>query len=421
MNRSERFIISLVAAFCFAAPHPLRAEGITLLSCLEDSRRNNPDLAVLRLDPEIQKGTLSIARSTILPRVDLQGGFTALARPQAVRFGGFTQETQEPRFPFASLTATQILYDFGKRDARIQREESLLSASDSRVEEVRQEIFSQVTEAFYAVARADSIRSVARDEVEMRKKHLYDVEELLAAGVVTRNDQLLAEVKLAESRQNLLAAETALENAWLRLNHLTGRPPSTRGEIELQLPSTAPPEKSPTEHPAITLQKRTIEALERELTEAEAAHRPDLFARLSVDYVDNGKVREQTMYTATIGLAMNLFDGNASRSRVAVIRSTLEREKRRLASLNAAIDLARNVARNDLRLAEERLSVSQKTIEQSTEHLRIATERYRERIGTSTDVIDAQTLLSLSRSRHANDRFDREIARVRLLRAEGVL
>jgi len=419
--RRRAGVIILIAWFCFGLSNSLRAEGITLLSCLDDARRNNPDLAVLRLDPQIQRGVADIARSSTLPRVDLQGGVTALARPQAVRFGGLTQETQDPRFPFASLTATQILYDFGKRDARVRREEALGAAAESRVEELRQEVFLQVTEAFYGVARADALRTVARDEVEMRTKHLSDVKDLLAAGLVTRNDLLLAEVKLAESRQNLLAAETALENAWLHLNHLTGRPPSTRGELQLELPTSPPPEGHSPDHPAIVAQKRVIEAIEREIAENEAAHRPDIFARLSVDYVDNDKVREQTMYAATIGLSLNIFDGNGSRSRGAVLRATLERERKRLASLSAAITLAQTVARNDLRLAEERLTLSEKTIEQSTEHLRIATERYREQVGTSTDVIDAQTLLSASRSRHATDRFDREIARVRLLRAEGIL
>ena len=47
--------------------------------------------------------------------------------------------------------------------------------------------------------------------------------------------------------------------------------------------------------------------------------------------------------------------------------------------------------------AEKQVQVAKKAIEQAEENFRINTERYREQVGTSTDVIDAQTLLTKAR------------------------
>jgi outer membrane protein TolC len=70
--------------------------------------------------------------------------------------------------------------------------------------------------------------------------------------------------------------------------------------------------------------------------------------------------------------------------------------------------------------AEKQVHVAKKTTEQAEENFRINTERYREQVGTSTDVIDAQTLLTKARSDHDNALGDYSIGRAKLERAMGV-
>jgi outer membrane protein len=72
-----------------------------------------------------------------------------------------------------------------------------------------------------------------------------------------------------------------------------------------------------------------------------------------------------------------------------------------------------------LREAEKQVQASKKAIEQAEENFRINTERYREQVGRSTDVIDAQTLLTKARSDHDNALGDFNISQARLERATG--
>jgi len=72
-------------------------------------------------------------------------------------------------------------------------------------------------------------------------------------------------------------------------------------------------------------------------------------------------------------------------------------------------------------VAKERISVTVTSIKQGEENLRINRDRYQEQVGTATDVIDAQTLLSQIRTEHFQAIFDYEVALARVKRAKGEL
>ncbi|HDR16169.1 MAG TPA: TolC family protein, partial [Desulfobacteraceae bacterium] len=74
-----------------------------------------------------------------------------------------------------------------------------------------------------------------------------------------------------------------------------------------------------------------------------------------------------------------------------------------------------------LKEAQSQIVVSEKVIEQAEENFRIAEERYKERVATSTEVLDAQTLLTRARSQYVNALGDYNINYAKLQRAMGVI
>lgn len=175
-------------------------------------------------------------------------------------------------------------------------------------------------------------------------------------------------------------------------------------------------------------QRHEIQALryrlvsnEAEVREARANFFPEIYTRLALDYVQNDKVREQAIMSATVGLRFNLFDGFAStatRQRAVELRSK-NRDALRQAEEEVRLDVA--TARNDVRVSRERIVVTETAIRQSEENLRINRERYQERVGTATEVLDAQTLLTQTRFDHDQALFDYQVASARLKHARGEL
>jgi outer membrane protein len=75
----------------------------------------------------------------------------------------------------------------------------------------------------------------------------------------------------------------------------------------------------------------------------------------------------------------------------------------------------------DLQEAEQKIRVADKAIAQATEHFRIAQERYLARITTSTEVIDAEALLTQAHANYVNAVYDHHLAAYALKRATGVI
>jgi outer membrane protein len=108
-----------------------------------------------------------------------------------------------------------------------------------------------------------------------------------------------------------------------------------------------------------------------------------------------------------------------SRYRQAV-KSRSQAEER-LRQMEADFALEYRTAVNDAGVAKQRISVTETSITQGEEDLRINRDRYQEQVGTATDVIDAQTLLTQIRTEHYQAIFDYQVALARVKRARGEL
>jgi outer membrane protein TolC len=69
--------------------------------------------------------------------------------------------------------------------------------------------------------------------------------------------------------------------------------------------------------------------------------------------------------------------------------------------------------------AEKNVGVSEKSIEQAEENLRMNEERYKYQVATATDVLDAVVLLAQARVNYVSALTDFNIAKAALDRAMG--
>jgi len=420
-----QIVIVLLALISLAGTGTARAERLSLEDCLARAAATSKGLKAASHEVGIAQEQIAIAASGLRPRVDLQAGYVAQLDAQAVRFGAIEQETQDPRFPFLNLTIYNTLYDFGRTraregSARMQRDAAQYAYSGSE-----QDLFLQVVRAYYGILTAEKLARAANDEVVQMTSHQRTAQALFDQGVVTRNDLLQAEVRVAASRQSLYAVLNEVENGWLLLNYLTGAPAEYRGDL-VEEPETAPtpaPPASPdlSRRGEIAALRAAVSAGEYAIKEAKSNYYPELFAKLGVDYVDNSKVREQTIVAATLGVKVNLFDGRATTARVRQAVQLRSRDEERLKDLEDRVRLELAVAQNDMKVASSRIKVAEKAIAQGMENLRITKDRYQEQVGTATEVVDAQTLLTQTRADYYRSIFDLQVAAARVKRATGEL
>ncbi len=417
-------IAAVLTMLSFGVAH---AAPLTLRDCLTRAAAANTVLKVAAHDEKIAAENIKIAESGYLPRVDFQAGYVAQQSPQSVKIGPESIPTQQADFAFANLSIYQTLYDFGRTAARRDQASLTREAILHGYRGQEQDVFLQVVQAYYGILEGKKLLFTAEEEVKQATDHQRVAQTLYEQGVVTRNDLLQAQVKLANSKQRRLAAANNVENGWLYLNFLTGQPAGFRGELEE--PATREEatdldmmmEIALRKRPEIAALKKSIQADEASVKESKSNYYPELFAKLALDYTQNDKVEEQGIMSATVGFKINLFDGLATTSRQRQAVKVKSRDEERLNSLAANIRLELQTALNDLNVAGERIAVTEKAIRQSEENLRINNDRYLEKVGTATEVIDAQTLLTQTRTEYFSAVFDYQVAAARVKRAIGEL
>jgi outer membrane protein TolC len=398
---------------------------LTLQECLKKSSDNNPVLKSSSWDSKIARENVSLAESLFFPRIDAQAGYTMQHEPQAVIINGRTAETQDPDFATAGLSASYTIYDFGRRDARRRQAGAAAEASSQIFMSLGSDTSLKVIEAYFRILEAGRLITAANEEVAQVEEHRRVAQVMLEEGVVTRNDVLQADVRLAAARQKLLTIQNSRENIWLLLNFLTGSPPAFRGKLEEPTDSSVSPVTSADDttflarRHDIQSMKHKVSGSESEIAESRANFLPEIYTRLGLDYVQNDKVREQAIMSATVGIKFNLFDGYASTSnRERALQGHLRNQDNlRLAEQQARLEV--DTAQNDVTVAKERIGVAETAIRQSEENLRINKERYKERVGTATEVLDAQTLVTQSKTDYYRAFYDHQTAKARLKKSLG--
>jgi len=403
------------------------ATPLTLEEALQKAKQQHPLLQTVQWDQAIAQASRRQADSGRYPQLDAQGGYTAQLDPQAMQVAGQSMETQQASYTFASLALTQTLYDFGRRDARQKQAQYGLKAVQSDIRSQEQEVVLQVIQTYFGLLEGEKLVLTAEQELRSVEEHRRVAQTLYEHGSVTRNDLLQAEVRHASSHQKLLASRNRLANLQLQLNFLIGSAPDQRYRLaEPPLPtqpSATPPALTEAleSRPDLAALRSQLEISEQQVRASRAAFYPELYARLSLDYLENERLREQTIYAATVGLKVNLFDGFASSAgqEKAIASRSRVQQQLRMAEQQARLEIA--TARNDLQLADQQIAVTREAIRQGEENLRINKDRYQERVGTASDVLDAQSLLTQVKTEHYRALYDFQVARARLNKALGLL
>jgi outer membrane protein len=423
----KTLLISLLVSFAAATASISTAETLTLEKCLERASRNNQTLKTAAWESRIAEVNLKSAQSASYPRLDGQAGYTVQHKPQAVFIAGRTAETQQGEYATAGVSAHYTIYDFGRRRSRIQQAKFLSDSSESLLNAKQKDISLQVIEAYFGILEAAALIASAEEETSQIEQHRRIAQIMYNEGVVTRNDVLQADVRLAAARQKLLAVKNRQANAWLLLNHLTGQEQSFRAELNAATTMAAEESESLLLNASVINRSEIValqlglDASEAELKESESNFMPELFTRIAVDYVQNDKAREQSIFSAFIGIKMNFFDGFSTTAGRAKALLKHSRNLDNLRQSKSAVELETASAKNDVRVAKERIEVARTAIRQSEENLRINRERYRERVGTATDVLDAQTLATQAITDYHGAVYDHQVSLARLKHALGLL
>jgi len=365
-----------------------------------------------------------------LPRLDANAGYTAYSEPPAVLIQGMEAQTMESSVVNARVTAHQTIFDFGKTGARVSQADARVDAATSRSEVTRERIAFGVIAAFLDARRADQLRQVAEESLAAAGEHRKVAGDFYDLGVVARNDVLAADVRVAREEGVLITAENRVELARSRLalrmgfsgEEAVAPEPGDFPVPEGDLPPLAESLRVAMEkRPELKAQGAAIREEEATVTAARAEFAPTLYGEGGYLYDSNTYNPNPNTFTLLLGGRINLFSGFSDEAAKREALLGVERRKEELALLRDEIALSVKRAHLAVAEAQKKKAIAEVAVGQAEENLRIQNNRYREGLAISTEVLDAQTLVTEAKVALFNATFDLFESRYHLLVERGEL
>lgn len=303
-----------------------------------------------------------------------------------------------------------------------------VSIAEAEMDRTKQDLILKVVEAYFGVLKAIEIKKVADQAVDQLEKHLEVAREFFNVGIIPKNDVLKVEVELADARQKRITAENGVELAKSALNNLLRR--GVQEDIEIENILTYEPVSIDLPFAIQEALKRRVELRQIALNIDRAERQvkllqSDYFPKIYLNYTyykSEGKSlsgEEEGWYVMAVA-DWNFWEWGRTRQGVLAGKSDLRKAILARDELKDQIVLEVKTAYLKLREAEKNILVAEKAVEQAKENFRMNEERYREQVGTVTDVLDARTLLTQAQTNYYNAISEYNVEKARLRKAMGV-
>ncbi len=405
---------------------------LDLKEALRLAWKANPNLQVSRLQELIAGEDVVRARSGFLPQLKAEVSQTIYDDPIKTRIpggsaagGADTLRMTNRNFWSSKVYVDQTIFDFWATPSRYQASVQGKQASILDTAQTRDNIFLNVCQGYFRTLRAQKMVVVAEQEVVDLKAHLKIARDQFEFGVNTYNDVLQAEVSLADAEQRLIIANTDVIDIRSAFNKV------------LMLPISAPTvlKEENLVQPAQELDQATQVALKRRndlkasqdrikqqewvVTQTRAGYFPRIYAQGGHTWQQNSSWVHDSQYFGIFGLQWTIFSGLDTKAQVAQAREKVGQLLEQHKDLDQQVQLDVQTAYLKVKETADRIRVTEKAVTQGEENLRLNEERYKEQVGTATDVIDAQTLLTKTRVNYFTALYDHQMAKSQLLWAMG--
>lgn len=379
------------------------------------------------------------AESDFFPTISTSYGYTRLSevrRSKAIPLGPgavipASDLNSQGNFQWSATVSQPIFTGFALTSAH-ELAKLGIDQSVIALELEKLDLALSVKNVYFNILKADKGVDVAEKAIKSLASHVEVARNFYDVGMIPVNDLLKAEVELSNAQHNLVKVLNASQFSRASLNMLLSKPINESFDIEDML--VFKNENSDFgSYLARALEKRPeIKALELNIIQVEhqvKLARSKYFPQiaLSYNYVKEGNditasgsgFHDANSWQAMAGLSWTIWDWNKTDNSVSEKKSL----KRQLIQTRKAIEdgirLELKKAFLDLEETEKNIPTSKKAVSQAEENLRVSQERYKAQVTTSTEVLDAQTLLSQARTNYYNALYDHKLAKAALLRSIG--
>ncbi|MBU4260640.1 MAG: TolC family protein [Proteobacteria bacterium] len=395
---------------------------LSLEQCIEIVIANNPDLDMARSDQGNREALLQSSKKDLYPTLSAQ--YSYLHQPDELY-------TMPDLFTYG-VKAEQPLYKGKSLVTAVKQAELSVETSKLVIDQVANNLVFDVYTRYFALLRALRLEEEARQSVLRLESHRKDAQAFYAAGLIPKNDMLQSEVELAQGEQDLVDAEKVTALAKAQLNVLMERPVDAFLNIEESDKYTIQDiswdeviEKARQNRAEIAQSDKAVQIAKNDIVLKKAPYLPTITLSASYDRIGDdigaapvpGFPSEQKTVKAIA--TWKLWTWLKDRDEVHAAEKNLQKAKK---AVTKSVNDVTLDARNSflvLEQAAKRIKVSEKAIEHAKENYRINQAQYQAQLATSTDVLDAQSLLSQAMTNYYDALYGYQLALAAIDKSKG--
>jgi len=402
------------------------ASHLDLKEALRLAWKANPSLQISRLQALIAGEEVVRARSGLLPQVKTQVGQTIYDDPLKFKFGGGGSFPQTNRNFWSSQTSVnQLVFDFWGTPSKYMAAIKGQQASLLDTAQTRDNVFLTVAQGYFKTLRAQKMVEVAKQTVFDLKEHLRIAQDQYQFGIATFNDVLQAKVSLADAQQNLIVAETDFIDIRSALNKVLMLPvsaPTVLKDEKVDLKAWALGDATDValkQRSDLKASRERIHQQEKMVVETRAQFFPQFAVQGGHLYQVNNSLLHNNQWFVIFGMNWNIFSGLDTKAALSQAKLKVQQLQEQHKDMNEQVQLDVQNAYLKIKETVDRIRTTETAVTQGEENLRLNEERYKESVGTATDVIDADTLLTRTRVNYWTAVYDHQMSKAQMLWAVG--
>jgi TolC family type I secretion outer membrane protein len=341
----KRILLLLFALILLCSAWPALASAQPFPVFLEEAVTKHDLVKAAEARRDAARAGLSRARGEWLPHLDA----AANIGQERIEYPGDTATTSETR-DTQRIAARQLVYDFGRGRAGIDRSLANLERSEAELKSVRQEVMLQGIAAYLDVLRHKERLRLAK-ESEGRIMELTGIEEtLVTKGAGLASDVLQAKSQLTGARALRVRVEGQLAIAKNRFMTVFGVAATEELLNTLIAPAVpydlAPATLAEADAKAdansieLLVAQQNVEMARQDVSGSEAAYFPrlHLVGEGLRKYNDGGTLGARNELRGMVELTWEIFSGGKQQAAVREARSILSDHERRMDDLRNRVE-----------------------------------------------------------------------------------
>lgn len=400
-NKKTKLFISILTASLFA----VNLSALTLNEAIDISIKNNHDIKSQNFDYLESLDNIKLSNSSFLPKVNL--GFSYNNRDEAYSY------IEEDGIVTAS--ASYNLFNGFKDISNKNAANYLSQGSKYSLNAMKQDIILNTKTAYINYLDKQNALETYKSAYKLFQEQYIDSQNRYKEGLIAKNDLLQVQVNMSSAKQNVVKAQGVLKISKYTLSNILGGKDLKNEKIQaLEENSLKIKEydiKNLENRSEVQALKMSMQALKQQKKSIKSTYYPKVDAALSHNkyYEDAAKIYEDHNILS-LSASWNLYNGGYDDTNQNIYRTRYLKAKSQLAKTNLDIKLQYENAISNLEVAIDNLKTANLSLEQSNENYEIVKNRFDEGISTSTDLTDANYLLTQSKQNFSSAYFNKYLA-----------